>query len=84
MLDALSVRLTGQDGRPRREEKALLLGRGRRPFGTSRPDAAMGHRLAGAGSGKVGEGAGRPGLARCFDSFTVSTKPTLAALLIRP
>ena len=26
-----------------------------------------GHRLAGAGSGKVGEGAGRPGLARCFD-----------------
>ena len=28
-------------------------------------------------SRRCGEGAGRPGLARCFDSFTVSTKPDL-------
>ncbi len=28
-------------------------------------------------AGKVGEGAGRPGLARCFDCFTGSTKPDL-------
>ena len=30
-------------------------------------------------SRRVGEGAGRPGLARCFDSFTVSTKQTCPA-----
>ena len=30
-------------------------------------------------SRRCGEGAGRPGLARCFDSFTVSTKQTCPA-----
>ena len=32
---------------------------------------------SGMADGKVGEGAGRPGLARSFDCFTVSTKPDL-------
>jgi hypothetical protein len=35
--------------------------------------------LSGIAAGKFGEGAGRPGLARCFDCFTVSTKQTCPA-----
>ena len=51
-------------------------------FATTLPQGGgrgLGHDSSPPACAAVGEGAGRPGLARCFDSFTVSTKQTCPA-----
>ena len=77
-------RRPGSNERPAGRESGgpRLLGRGHRAP-PCRPDAAsrfaQAEALSGRTGGKVREGAGRPGLARCFVCFTVSTKQTCPA-----
>ncbi len=49
----------------------------RRPTTSHWPPSIHASSLSGMAAGKVGEGAGRPGLARCCCRVTVSTKPDL-------
>ena len=49
----------------------------RQPATSHQPPSIHASSLSGIAAGKVGEGAGRPGLARCCCRVTVSTKPDL-------